>query len=194
MSSLKQQKEDIRAIIYKFPRQREMLWGGRGNTIRKADIISRAIMDNMGDVIIFSDIDIKFYRPFMHVVNEMIDAYDLISQDERSPTWHPNCYFPRDIINTGFIVIRCNNVTLDAWHKVSARLSRTRRLIGDQAALYSLIRNKQIKIKWGLFDNRFATTKNGGLDRDDIIMYHMTHASTQQAKLKRLADYENGLI
>jgi hypothetical protein len=71
---------------------------------KKMFYIHEKIKENLGNCIIISDLDIVFFRPFKEMVEQMMDNYDVLLQDNGNGEY-----------NVGFIVINCNPKVLNFW-------------------------------------------------------------------------------
>jgi len=63
----------------------------------KLDLLKQAVKENEGDVFIFSDVDIQFFRPFVDTLVEKIKDKDFVAQEDQGG------------LNTGFFICRGND-------------------------------------------------------------------------------------
>ena len=82
--------------------------GWTQTTIKKIDLIIRAIQENWGYVFVYSDVDIQFFKPTKDVLLKLLDDLDIIFQRNS----------PSDTVCTGFFMCRANKRTLRFWHAV----------------------------------------------------------------------------
>jgi len=174
---------------------KQALFGGYEGVLFKTTFIYNAIKENLGKIILVSDIDIQFFSKTRKFVLETIQNNDVVFQSH----WFPN----RKTINIGFMAIRCNERTLDLWEKVLSMVRMQHG--GDQRAIMNLLGvwpknglgifpevklKPQVTVKWALFPRKvwcFNNTKE--LDKIaplDMILHHATFARTQAEKLAQM--------
>ena len=90
--------------------------GWTETTIRKVDLIIRAIEENWGDIFIFSDVDIQFFAPIQDIIIELMEGKDIIMQRNN----------PEGVLCTGFFVCRANEKTLRLWNDVKKTMQKNR--------------------------------------------------------------------
>lgn len=93
----------------------------------KSDTIIRAIKDNWGEVIVYSDVDIQFFAPTRPLIEAAISNHDIVCQKND----------PAGTMCTGFFAIRCNEHTLRIWEQVRALIPQKRR---DQLTFNGLLK------------------------------------------------------
>lgn len=80
--------------------------------IFKSECIIQAIKENMGDIFVYSDVDVEFFRPFKQQVLKAMEDKDIVGHwDGRKAGF---C--------TGFFGIRANEQTLQLWQNVMERV------------------------------------------------------------------------
>ncbi|HEV2916851.1 MAG TPA: hypothetical protein VGW78_03830, partial [Candidatus Babeliales bacterium] len=94
-------------IIFEFceqtcPSAQFMSEGWTDTTIRKVDLIIRAIQENWGSIFIFSDVDIQFFAPVQEKILTLMEGKDLVIQKNS----------PNGVLCTGFFACRGNEKTL----------------------------------------------------------------------------------
>lgn len=97
--------------------------------LRKVDLILRAIEENPGELFVYSDIDVQFFRPFGETVTQLCKDQDLLVQRD-SPQGH---------ICAGFMIVRSNPRCLALFDAVHSSLSSDYGRHGDQSALNSIL-------------------------------------------------------
>ena len=95
----------------------------------KAERIIEAIKQNWGQVIVYSDIDIQFFRPTKSVLLDAIGGYDIVCQQNDS----------LGQLCTGFWIAEANARTLALWESVRECVKKEGR---DQLAFNRLIRKE----------------------------------------------------
>ena len=134
---------------------------------KRVEIIIRTIDDNMGDVIIWSDLDIQFFEKCSVFIEEAIAGKDIVFQAERSPEL--------DEVNAGFCVIRCTDKTRSLFDSIRntdiASLPQA-----DQTAMNNLLRENKHALKWGLLPYQFWAMSQGVFSGTyppvDIVFHH----------------------
>ena len=102
------------------------------------------ICKNLGRTIILSDIDIEFFRKCDAIIRAGLRSHDVLFQSE---------YWPSNgTINSGFVVIRCNERTLSFWEKVNSYSVKDFPL-GDQSIINMLLRDSRCQLSWGMLPN-----------------------------------------
>src|SRR5947207_1978386 len=111
-------QDDFELIIEKVeqtcPTAQFMSQGWTDTTIKKVDLIIRAIEENWGSLFIFSDVDIQFFAPIQDLILSLIKDNDIIMQK--------NC--PSGVLCTGFFACRGNEKTLRLWKDVKKLMEK----------------------------------------------------------------------
>ena len=92
---------------------------GGARTIAKLGLVDRALASHAdGDVVVVSDLDLRFYRPLARLVHEYIAGRDAVFQRDNDYTIQANI---------GFMALRVTNRTRAFWAAVRAFMDdRTR--------------------------------------------------------------------
>lgn len=163
--------------------------GWTQTTIRKVDLIIRAIEENWGSIFIFSDVDIQFFKPIQDIILMHMRNKDLIIQKNA----------PSGVLCSGFFVCRGNEKTLKLWTDVKRTMERWGSY-SDQKALNHCIKRKSEKnpydIVWDYLPNSFfgAGTLTGSGWRPgmslpiphDIVMHHANWTKGVKNKISQL--------
>lgn len=161
-------------------------------TMRKVDLIIRAIEENMGDVFIFSDVDIQFFAPIQECIEELIEGKDIIMQRNN----------PEGVLCTGFFACRANEKTLRLWKDVKKHM-HDHKLHSDQISFNKCIKKGSKKnpydIVWDYLPNKFfgagtLIAYSGYLWKpgkqlpipDDIVMHHANWTKGVKNKIAQL--------
>ena len=139
----------------------------------KTEMVINSIKQNMGEIIIVSDIDIIFYKPVMDCVKVSMENHEICFQKE----------FKYYGLNIGFISILCNENTLEFWEKIHDVVSTTNRW--DQEIVNDFIFNDKHKIKWNLFPSSIWNWSQGELNKD-IKLHHANCASSKDEKFEQM--------
>jgi len=152
------------------------------NILRKRnEYLLNVIKENWGDIIIWADIDIQFFAKCTNVINKSIEGKDIVFMSE---------HWPQEIINGGFMVIRCNDKTLLLFQSV-LQYDLEKLPHGDQTAINDILRRKTIDIKWGILPEQFWAKSHGGEPPINIVVHHANCAETLKLKLKQLKEIRN---
>lgn len=74
----------------------------------KVSTIIEAIQENNNEIIIYSDIDIQFFKKFKNYIKKEMLNYDMLIQRDS----------PFGVFCAGFMVIKCNRSTLNLFKKI----------------------------------------------------------------------------
>lgn len=94
------------------PSAKFMSEGWTKTTIRKVDLIIRAIEDNWGSIFIFSDVDIQFFAPIQDTILKHMHDNDMVIQKNA----------PNGVLCSGFFACRGNEKTLQLWKDVKIKM------------------------------------------------------------------------
>jgi MoaA/NifB/PqqE/SkfB family radical SAM enzyme len=95
--------------------------------LQKSRCIIDAIRNNLGEIIVYSDVDVQFFAPTReHIRNAMYDR-DIACQLDA----------PNGQLCTGFFAVRANDATLALWQEVERCVAREGR---DQSAFNRIVR------------------------------------------------------
>jgi hypothetical protein len=83
-------------------------------TIRKVDLILRAIEENWGSIFIFSDVDIQFFCPIQNTILMCMQDKDMVIQRNS----------PSGVLCSGFFACRANEKTLRLWTDVKEKMKQ----------------------------------------------------------------------
>lgn len=139
----------------------------------KSKFIFQAIQDNMGNVIISSDVDIQFFRKSIDIIKKYIRNKDVVFQAEHRP-------FDGQV-NTGFIAIKCNERTLQLW-KYILNMEIEKMPFGDQSAINHIIKNELVQCKWGVFPNSIWAYSQGIPPPINIVLHHANAAKRKEGQ------------
>ena len=88
--------------------------GWTQTTIKKVDLILRAIQENWGSIFIFSDVDIQFFCPIKKAILKLMKGKDIVMQKNN----------PEGVLCTGFFACRANEKTLQLWTDVKKMMQQ----------------------------------------------------------------------
>lgn len=169
--------------------------GFRDAVLEKSNLIISAIKKNMGEVFVYSDVDIQFFRPVKSLLLEAIKDHHIVCQRE-----HPG---DDAALCSGFFVIKASYRTLRLWELVHDAIKREGR---DQAAFNRILRElKQWtwnvryrcpEIKYGYLPSEFfgggTLTRrqwSPGMDLpvpQNIVLHHANYTVGNENKITQL--------
>ena len=145
--------QDEFEIIFEFceqtcPSAKFMSDGWTETTIRKVDLIIRAIKENWGSIFIFSDVDIQFFCPIQDTILIYMRDKDMVIQKNS----------PSGVLCSGFFACRGNEKTLQLWTDVKKTMEKGGSY-SDQNSLNHCIKRSSKKnpydIAWGYLPDTF---------------------------------------
>lgn len=167
-----------------------MQTGWTKTTIKKIELILKAIEENWGNVFVFSDVDIQFFRPFKDVISELMQDYDLLIQKDN----------PKGTLCSGFFVCRANHKTKELFSDV-LKYMQNHEEISDQRTLNRHISRNKTKnnydISWdylptdlffggGTFTGKIWNQKSVLPIPKNPIMHHANWVAGIEGKIKQL--------
>jgi hypothetical protein len=171
--------------------------GWTKTTMRKVDLIIRAIKENWGEIFIFSDVDIQFFAPIQGYILKLMEGKDIIMQRNN----------PDGVLCTGFFACRANEKTLKLWQDVK-KIMQKKKLNSDQISLNQCIRKRSKKnsydVVWDYLPNCFfgagtLTAYTGYLWKrgrklpipHDIVLHHANWTQGVPNKIAQLKYVRN---
>jgi hypothetical protein len=145
--------QDDFEIIFEFceqtcPSAKFMSEGWTDTTLRKVDLIVRAIEENWGSIFIFSDVDIQFFCPIQETILKLMQDKDMVIQKNS----------PNGVLCSGFFACRGNEKTLHLWQDVKKTMQKNK-LNSDQNSLNRCIKRHNTKnpynVVWGYLPSTF---------------------------------------
>lgn len=137
----------------------------------KLNFVIGAVKDNIGDVIVISDVDILFFNEVIPTIErEMVDK-DILFQSEHGSL----DYCSKNAMNIGFMVIRCSSVTYNFWLTVAWLTAAYN--MWDQAAVNDLTRKARFNIRWGFLPDSFWSASNRNRLPDFIHIFHFNRGA-----------------
>ena len=159
----------------------------------KLNFFLKNIEDNIGNIIICSDVDIIFYRKCNDVLLDLMKDKDILFQAD---------HLYDDHMNSGFVVIRCNEKTKKLYED-AIKLDLSKLEYHDQSALQIGIDTNTYDLNWGLLPYYFcADTHYAIIDLipNDIMLHHANgtnynhpEISTLNLKIERLNIVKNNI-
>jgi hypothetical protein len=125
--------------------------GWTKTTMRKVDLIIRAIQENWGKIFIFSDVDIQFFRPVKNFILILMKGKDILMQKNN----------PEGVLCTGFFACRANEKTLQLWIDVKHTMEE-KQLQSDQISFNQCIKRGSKKNSYDVVWDYLPHTFFGG--------------------------------
>ena len=125
--------------------------GWTQTTMRKVDLIIRAIHENWGKIFIFSDVDIQFFNSIHDTILMLMQDKDLVMQKNN----------PEGVLCTGFFACRGNEKTLHLWTDVKKTMQK-KQLQSDQISFNQCIKRRSKKNPYNVVWSYLPDTFFGG--------------------------------
>jgi hypothetical protein len=151
-------KDDYEVIVEKHeqacPTACYMSNGWTSATLKKVEMLIRAIKENWGGLFVYSDVDIQFFRPTKDILLDLIQGMDMVIQRDN----------PDGIACTGFFMCRANEQTLKVWQEVQRRMTdkeylKTNPNVDDQTEFNKVLQERKPLLIWDFLPAKFL---NGG--------------------------------
>ena len=190
-------KDDYEVIIdfhkQECPTGSFMQEGWTKTTIRKIDLLIRAVYENWGKIFIYSDVDIQFFRSTKDIILNLIKDKDLVIQRDSSDR----------SVCSGFFACRANEKTLKLWQRIRKYMQSNLR-ISDQPSLNRFIRiTNPYNVVWNYLPVEFfggGTLTGKGWKIGDklqvpqnIILHHANFTVGIENKIAQL-QYVRGVV
>ena len=140
-------------------------WGTQsfGTLMRKkVNYMIEVVEKNIGNIIIFSDIDIQFFKKCNRLIEKSIENNDILFQSEN---------WPEKRINAGFIVIRCNEKTIEFFREVS-KVEFEKLRYFEQSAMSEILEKNTIGLRWDILPAQFWAMSHRLAPPHDIVLHH----------------------
>tara|TARA_R100000008_G_scaffold53485_2_gene32468 strand:+ start:532 stop:1425 length:894 start_codon:yes stop_codon:yes gene_type:complete len=147
----------------------------------KIQFIINAIKENLGESIVFCDVDIKFFNPFKLSLQKVLKRVDVAFQAQYSERRPRRPGLPPFDLNGGFMAINCNPTTLEFFKNV-LKVNDAKTII--EKALFvnlHLVKHELLSIK-------FASLTNGGVGEyhDQIYLLHANVHDASPRLIKKM--------
>jgi len=165
---------------------------------KKIDLVVRSIGENPGKLIVWSDVDIQFFKLVPQDLEVAIEASgkDILFQRE-SPRMTD--------VNTGFFVCRCGPTVMEFFSKVHEQLGRhpgdneqmvvNRLLEGREGAIESgeprtQSPEREAKITWGYLPKSFYARTHGWPPPRQLAIYHANYTKGNDGIGQKLSQFQ----
>ena len=174
-------------IIFEFCEQtclsaKFMNEGWTETTMRKVDLIIRAIQENWGSIFIFSDVDIQFFHPIQERIIELMKGKDMVIQKNS----------PNGVLCSGFFACRGNEKTLQLWQDVKKTMQKNK-LNSDQNSLNRCIKRHNKKNSYNVVWDYLPDTFFGGGTLTGHEWYPGKHLPIPYGILMHHANWTKGI-
>lgn len=174
LSTIQDEKFEIELDFINEKRFEDTPGGGYRLWTARAEWTIEKIKQNLGRCVLFTDLDIQFFKPIYPDICKRITKYDMVFQ--RTKRWN----YPANI---GFVITRCNEKTLALWEAVYREIRKG--IISDQTFWDEMVVNKKLKTHpKDLLPNTF-NIKYQFLPYDYAITYYAKEL-WEQGKIRKL--------
>jgi hypothetical protein len=150
---------------------------------QRVETVRTIIKKNWGDIIIWSDIDIQFFRKCSKLIEKAMVGKDIVFQSE---SW------PKKEVNGGFIVIRCNEKSLLLYETV-LKTDFEKLPYFEQTAMNEILTENKIGIRWGILPRPFWAMSCHYDPPVDIALHHANCTFPRIVKGKTIGSLEQKL-
>jgi hypothetical protein len=208
-------QDDLEVVILELDGEGDGRWlsdGWWAGIDRKIELFVEAVRENIGETLLFSDMDVQFFRPVVPLLLDALGEDDMAFQSNTSA-------FPE--ANTGFLVCRAGAATLRFWEatrtlcreRPSGRFAaETLRAFGPRVAtraVFKLIKHRLGRlyeqdaanillatgacgVRWSLLPDRFFCPGRMWRPGDrlevpeNVVMHHANWCVGVEHKLRQL--------
>jgi hypothetical protein len=129
---------------------------------QKIDLVLETLLQNTGDVIVWSDIDIQFFDLLPEALLTQLGAADIAFQREGHNT---------SDVNTGFFVCRCSERTIMFFQSVRDAL-RQNPSTNEQHVVNELLKRTVTDLEWTYLSFAFYARTHGWPPPRKLALYH----------------------
>ena len=129
---------------------------------QKIDLVLETLLQNTGDVIVWSDIDIQFFDVLPEALLVQLGASDIAFQREGHNT---------SDVNTGFFVCRCSERTTAFFELVRVAL-RNNPSTNEQQVINELLRESSTDLDWAYLPFSYYARTHGWPPPSKLSLYH----------------------
>ena len=124
-----------------------------------ARLFLKTITDNLGSIIGVCGVDVRFIRPFIHEIPDLMEGKDILFQREQ----------PGDLIlNPDVSFWRCTEKLRSAHIQY---IESFKNFNGCLIHQNELMRKAFVDLNIGVLPHRYASTDNGGIDQDPVLFH-----------------------
>jgi hypothetical protein len=131
---------------------------------KKVDLILQSLREHAGSVIIWSDVDIQFYRLTPDLATAELGDRDIAFQAAGVPAYD---------INSGFFICRCNQPVVQFFEKVRHSLCHENAGEIEERVINKLLPTlSDSELSWCMLPRRFYARSNKWPPPRDLVLHH----------------------
>ncbi len=151
--------------------------------VNKVDLILQSLREHASSSIIWSDVDIQFYRLTPDIVTAELGDRDIVFQAAGVPA---------NEINSGFFICRCNDRVIKFFEEVKHRLQNQSAGQIEEVVINKLLPTlNERELSWSYLPRRFYARSNYWPPPRDLVLYHANStpgANGVEVKHRRLRE------
>ena len=147
---------------------------------QKISLIIESLRTNLGDVIVWADIDIRVFSLSPSKLASELGEHDIAFQREGKKG---------EYVNTGFFVCRANQRVIDFFRRVSAALHDDPH-VNEQIVVNRLL-DDQSELSWTHLPLRYYARTHGWPPPKDLALYHANATSGPDGIAQKLRQFRD---
>lgn len=147
---------------------------------KKIDLVLKSITDHRGEVIVWSDVDIRFFKISPDALESALGQREIVFQKE-SPRLSD--------VNTGFFVCRCTEPVSGFFHKVAADLERHGGE-NEQMVINRILREGSGDLSWGYLPASYYARTHGWPPPRSLALYHANYTKGADGVGQKLSQFQ----
>ena len=153
---------------------------------RKMELVLESLHTNRGEVIVWADIDIRFFSLAPNDLRVELGEHDVAFQREgRKGPFNKNGQY----VNTGFFVCRANQRVIDFFRRVSASLQEQPQ-VNEQIAVNQLLADESA-LSWTHLPLRYYARTHGWPPPSDLALYHANATMGPDGVARKLGQFRD---
>ena len=128
----------------------------------KVDLILESLQQNAGEIVVWSDVDIRFFDITPEILTACLGEHDIVFQREGHKDTDINC---------GFFVCRCTNRLSKFFEMVKEGLLQDP-VANDQMIINRLLSNASLDLLWAYLPFSFYARTHGWPPPQKLALYH----------------------
>jgi nucleotide-diphospho-sugar transferase len=147
---------------------------------RKMELVLESLRTNRGEVIVWADIDIRFFSLAPHDLRVELGEHDIAFQREGKRGQY---------VNTGLFVCRANQRVIDFFQRVSAALQEHPQ-VNEQIAVNQLLGDESV-LSWTHLPLRYYARTHGWPPPRDLVLYHANATMGPEGVVRKLRQFRD---
>ena len=147
---------------------------------QKISLIIESLRTNLGDIIVWADIDIRVFSLSPSKLVSELGEYDIAFQREGKKG---------EYVNTGFFVCRANQRVIDFFRRVSAALHDDPH-VNEQIVVNRLL-DDQSALSWTHLPLRYYARTHGWPPPSDLALYHANATMGPAGVARKLGQFRD---